>query len=271
MISAKKSGLLRRTLEVTMILLFAACMVTRTARAMDNPFVGKWKFNPSRSQLTDRMKVEAAGTNKYTFNFSGTETETIVADGTDQTGIYGTTFSVTVEKPLQWKVVRKKNGRTIISATWNLSEDGTTLTDAYTQYEPNGSTTSMNYVYKRTAGGSGFAGTWESTTQQLNLVFEVQIRPYENDGLSIIDPTSASPKNVKFDGKDYPNQDSHSAPGSASSGHRVDDRTIEVTDKIKDKVLETRRIELSPDLKTLTMTVQPVGQSKPNILVFDRE
>jgi len=34
----------------------------------------------------------------------------------------------------------------------------------------------------------------------------------------------------------------------------------------------TRRFELSPDLKTLTVTVRQVGQSKPqSILVFERE
>ena len=59
--------------------------------------------------------------------------------------------------------------------------------------------------------------------------------------------------------------------GSASSGRRVNERTLEVTDKIKDKVMTTRQIKLSPDLKTLTMIVHAMGQSKPNILVFDRE
>jgi hypothetical protein len=51
----------------------------------------------------------------------------------------------------------------------------------------------------------------------------------------------------------------------------VNERSLEMTDKIKGKVMDTRQIKLSPDLKTLTMTVLPVGQSKPNILVFDRE
>jgi hypothetical protein len=35
--------------------------------------------------------------------------------------------------------------------------------------------------------------------------------------------------------------------------------------------MDTQQIELSPDLKTLTITVHEVGQGKPNILVFDRE
>jgi hypothetical protein len=56
-----------------------------------------------------------------------------------------------------------------------------------------------------------------------------------------------------------------------ASGRRVNERTLEVTDKIEGKVTDIRQIELSPDLKTLTMTVHPVGQSKPNTLVFDRE
>jgi hypothetical protein len=86
-----------------------------------------------------------------------------------------------------------------------------------------------------------------------------------------MDSSAASAKNIKFDGKDYPNQRSGAAPGSASSGRRVDERTVELTDKVKDKIFDTQRIQLSPDLKTLTIAVQPVGRSKPNVLVFNRE
>ena len=45
----------------------------------------------------------------------------------------------------------------------------------------------------------------------------------------------------------------------------------EIIDKVKGKVVDTREIKVSADLKTLTMTVNAVGQSRPNILVFDRE
>jgi hypothetical protein len=76
---------------------------------------------------------------------------------------------------------------------------------------------------------------------------------------------------MRFDGKDYPDVGPDVLPGSASSGRRVNEHTLEITDKIQGKVMDTRQIELSPDLKTLTMTVRPVEQSKPNILVFDRE
>jgi hypothetical protein len=79
-------------------------------------------------------------------------------------------------------------------------------------------------------------------------------------------------KKMKFDGNDSPDLDLNGDTGSASSGRRVNERRLEITDKFKGKITGTRRIELSTDLKTLTMTVRLVGQSRPkSILVFDRE
>jgi len=159
----------------------------------------------------------------------------------------------------------------LITATWKLSKDGNTLTDDFTGIEPNGSAFNLNYVYKRTAGSSGFAGTWESTSETVNSVFVLQVRPYEGDGLSFINPSEEETKNVKFDGKDYPNLGPNVAPGSASSVRRVNERTLEMTDKIDGKVMDAQQIELSSDLKTLTMTLHTVGRSEPNIFVFERQ
>jgi hypothetical protein len=252
-------------------LLLVACLAVGTLWAANDPFVGKWKLNPSKSKLTGQMKVEAIGANKYAIDFGGGATENIVADGTDQPGLDGTTLSITVEGPKIWKVVRKKDGRTLVTGIWKLSKDGQTLSDAFTANQPNGSTFSLDYVYKRTAGSTGFSGTWESTSEKVNSVFEIQIRPYEEGGLSFVVPAEDSTKSLKFDGKDYPNQGPNVAPGSASSGRRVNERTLEITDKKNGKTIATQKIEISLDLKTLTMTVQPVRRSKPNILVFDRE
>jgi hypothetical protein len=254
----------------TFHLLLVACLVTLWAA--DDPFVGKWKLNPFKSKLTDQLKIEVAGANKYAITFGGSSgAETVVADGTDQPGLFGTTLSITIERPDTWKVVRKMQGRTLLTGIWKLSENGETFSDAVTENQPDGKTFSMDLVYKRTAAGSGFPGTWESTSAKLNSVFEFRIQSYEGDGLSFIFPTEQETQNMKFDGKDYPSVGPNVLPGSASSGRRVNERTLEMTDKIKGKVMDTRQIKLSPDLRTLTMTVHPVGQSNPNILVFDRE
>ncbi len=254
----------------TFQLLLVACLATGALWAANDPFVGDWKLNPSRSKLTDVMKVESLGGNKYAFDFGG-GAERIVADGTDQRGIYGTVLSVTVEGPDSWKVVRKKDGRMLLTATWKLSQDGNTLSDNYTEFQPNGSPFTVSYLYKRTAAGPGFAGTWESTIAMVNSAFVLQIRPYEGNGLSFIHSSEEVTRNVKFDGKDYPNVGRGIAQGSTFSARRVDERTLEITDKIKGKITKTEQIELSPDLKALTRTVRPVGQREPNIFVFERQ
>ncbi len=246
-------------------------LLTGTLWPVNDPFVGKWKLNPSQSRFPDEMKVKAAGTNRYAFDFGAGFRETIVADGTDQPGIFGTTLAVSVEGPGTWSVVRKKGGRTLLKATWKLSKDGKTLSDFYRESQPDGSTLSMDYVYKRTTAGSGFAATWESVSEKMNSEYELQVQRYGGDGLTFITPAEKVTRNLRFDGKDYPEVGPGVSPGSVSSGHRVNERTLELTDRIKDKVTDTREIKLSPDLKTLTMTVHRAGQETPNVLVFDRE
>ena len=251
--------------------LLVACLVTAASWAANDAFVGKWKLDPSKSQLTDQMKVTALGANKYVLDFGGNNPETIVPDGTDQPGIFGTTLSITVEGPDTWKVVRKRAGRMVVTGIWRLSKDGKTLSDTFRANQPDGSTLSLDYVYERTSPGSGFEGTWESTSEKVNSVYEFQIQPYGGDGLSFLTPTEHETQNMRFDGKEYPDAGPDVPADTVSSGRRVNERTLEMTDKIKGKVVTTRQIELSSDFKTLTMTVRPVGQSKPNILVFDRE
>ena len=78
----------KRTLQ----LFLAASLTTSTLWAASDPFVGKWKLDPSQSKETDQMKIEAAGPNRYVFDFGAGGTETIVVDGTEQPGHSGTTL-----------------------------------------------------------------------------------------------------------------------------------------------------------------------------------
>jgi hypothetical protein len=252
-------------------LLLTACLLTPALWAANDPFLGKWKLNSSKSRFPDEMKVTAVGANKYAFDFGGGNPETIVADGTDQPGIYGTTLAVSVEAPDTWKVVRKKDGRMLLTATWKLSDNGATLSDFYRQSQPDGSMLSMDYVYKRTTPGSGFAATWDSVSEKMNSPYELEIKPYEEDGLTLIIPAEGSTQNVTLDGKDHPEAGPNASPDAVSSGRRVNDHTLEITRKFKGEVKQTREVELSPDLKTLTLTLQRPGQDKGTILVFERE
>jgi hypothetical protein len=259
------------------------CLTIGRLWAADDPFIGKWKVDPSKSKLYDEMKVEAAGANKYTFTFGPGQVDTIVADGTDQPALSGTTLSITVKGPNNWEVIRKLKGRMLLKAEWTLSEDGKTLSDGFTQYLPSGltlfsepfpdgSTLVLPYVYGRTAGSSGLVGTWDSDSAKVKAGMALEIQPYENNGLSFKRSDEENAKKIKLDGKDYPEVDSKGQDNGATySGRRVNERSLEVSYKSKGNITGTLQAELSTDLKTLTMTERLEGQTKPkSILVFDR-
>ena len=248
----------------------AICLATGVARAAESPFVGEWKLDPSKSRLPDEMKVESEGGNKYAFDF-GAGTERIVVDGTDQPGSGGTLLSVNAESSDTWIVERKQDGRLILKATWKLSMDGRTLTDYFRGFESDGSTLSMDYVYQRIGGGTGFAADWQSIKETMNSPFLMQVKEFQGDGLSLITPSEHETKNLKLDGKDYPNQGPNANPGSSSSTRRVDEHNLVMTDRASGKVTDTEEIGLSDDLKTLTITVHVAGRDKPNVMVFERK
>ncbi|HLJ89814.1 MAG TPA: hypothetical protein VKZ53_23605 [Candidatus Angelobacter sp.] len=239
-------------------------LLTGILWAANDPFVGKWKLNSSKSRMPDRMKVATAGENRYALTFSGDNIETIVADGTDQPALYDSTLSITVLASNTWKVVRKAKDkdRLRVLAIWTLSKDGKTLTDDFTGYRDDGSVAKMLYVYERSGEASGFVGTWQSISEQMLSAYKLEIQSNEGDGLSFNYPDDELTKKLKFDGKDYLN----SGQGSSSSGHRV--RTLQITDKINHKVVQTEDIELSQDLKTMTVTLRAQEQDKPMILCF---
>jgi len=238
-------------------ILLAAGLTTGVAWAAESPFIGAWKLDPAKSRLPDAMKVESKGGNTYAFDF-GAGAETIAVDGSDQPGEGGTLLSVKAEAPDTWIVTRKKDGRQQLRATWKLSKDGRTLTDNFR------GSLSIDYVYRRADGGSGFAGDWHSIKETINSPLSMQVTAFEGDGLSFITPSLT--RNVKFDGKDYPGMPA----GASASARQMDARTLVITDKAAGTVSDTREVRLSPDRKTLTVTVRIPGRAEPNVLVFDR-
>ena len=248
----------------------AVCLAAGIAWAAESPFIGEWKLDPSKSRMPDEMKIASEGDNKYAFDF-GVGAERIVVDGTDQPGYGGTLLSMSPEAPDTWIVKRKQDGRLLIEATWKLSKDGNTLTDNFRESESDGSTLSMDYVYQRTAGRSGFAADWQRIKETMNSPFLIQVKEFQGDGLSFITPSQNRTRNVKFDGKNYPNEGPAARRGASSSIQRVDKRTLVITDKTDGKVTDTEAIGLSADLKVLTITVRVPGRDKPIVMVFERQ
>jgi hypothetical protein len=153
----KEDCMLNRIFQAFLLI----CLLGGTAWAMDDSMVGDWKLHPQKSELTDMMKVESPGGNKYSFDFGGGDPEVAVADGTDQPGHFGTMIAVRVDAPHEWTFIRKKERNVLLTGFWTLSKDGNTLNDHYTAARPNGDVSSLDYIYRRTGDGSGFAGLGE--------------------------------------------------------------------------------------------------------------
>jgi hypothetical protein len=171
----------------------------------------------------------------------------------------------------------------IIRAQWTLSEDGKTLKDAFTQYLPDGtalfsqplpdgSSLFLPYVYERSTPGSGIIGTWDSRSASVRSGIELQILPYEAGGLSFKRSDEQLIRKILLDGDEHPDLDANGRDsGSAYLAQRVAARRLEISAKLKGKITSTRKFELSPDLKTLTITEQFIGEGKPkSVMVFDR-
>ena len=117
-----------------------------------------------------------------------------------------------------------------------------------------------------------FRAPGDSVSAEVGSDIELEIQPYDGDGLSFSSHDLRTPQNIKFDGHDHPNAGPDVPSGSASSGRRMNRRGVEITNKIRGKITDTRQIEVSTDQKTLTMSIRQAGERKPkNILVFDRE
>jgi hypothetical protein len=246
------------------------CLTTGIAWAAESAFLGEWKLDPARTRMPDAMKVERKGDHRYAFDFGG-GAETIAVDGTDQPGGYGgTLLSVKPEAPDTWIVERRLGSRLLLRARWKLSQDGSTLADDFRQFGSDGSTAvSMDYVYRRVAGGSGFAADWQSIRETMNSPFPLRVTAFQDDGLAFTTVVERKTQNVKFDGKDYPDE-GPGARGASSSAERVDERTLVITEKSGGTVTDTETVALSADLKTLTITVHVPGSDRPNVMVFER-
>jgi hypothetical protein len=92
------------------------------SRAAEDSFVGKWKFNPEKSQLSGlTYQLEDAGNNKYTFKFGDTS-ETVSLDGKPHTTRFGNIWEVTKQGPNTLKWIEKRNGKMLSDATWTVAD-----------------------------------------------------------------------------------------------------------------------------------------------------
>jgi hypothetical protein len=248
--------------------ILAFVLLWSSAGFAENPFVGCWKIDRAKSELTGSISsIAAAGPNTWTFH-EGTYTWTIKADGTPQSTPFSDT-AMRVVDARTWQFAYTNNGKMAGKETWVLSGDGKTMAWTFTGQKDNGEAFSSTGTSKRIAGNNGFEGTWESTAVQLSFT-EVDIAPNGDDGITVSLPEDGTTYSLKFDGKQYPEHGTRLPPGVTVSGTRTGARTAKVITYLNGKPFDEEDWEVSPDGNTYTYTQNTIGDPKPARIVLHR-
>ena len=124
------------------------------------PFLGRWKFNPARSDLqTTRLVFTQAASGEMTMTMQGI-TYTFRIDGTERPSPLESTATWTQTGPRTWRTVYRmaKTDNNIDTST--LSEDGQTLTMKTDYLVPTPFVQTI--VFSRASGGPGLAGVGQT-------------------------------------------------------------------------------------------------------------
>ena len=250
------------------ILLWAALFPLAAMAA--SPWDGTWKARLSSMKMTgnpDRYQL-SAGTWDCK---SCVPPYKIKADGTDQPvpdHAYVDTESVKVVNDTTVELTDKKAGKVTAWTSYAVSADGKTLTGKGKSYTAEKEVDASFTETRLTAGPKGshaISGSWQpQATTELSEAALTQTVSMSADGLKVV--SNGQTTDAKFDGKDYPLSND---PGNTMMSYKkINDRTIEETDKRLGKVTDKIRYTLSADGKTVDVVdVDPQHKTKVTFIM----
>jgi len=256
-------NLIRQSLAMALIV-----AGTSVAAVADPPYIGKWKFNAAKSQLTgSTFTIENAPGGMYKFDLQG-YTYTFKTDGKEYPAPDGSLNTWKATSADAWDVTSKLNGKVI--ATYAIAAKGDTLALRMSQKKPDGTSLDSSAAYKRLSGGPGVMGKWQSTEFKMPAL-TIEFMANGADGVNYKDDTGYT-YSAKFDGKDY-------APGGVMAGakyalsfKKVNDRSFAMTTKIDGKPYFVDTFTVSADGKTLTDDGSPVNAPTEKVkIVYDKQ
>jgi hypothetical protein len=221
-----------------------------------SPFDGLWRTNMNQAKISPTPIVFSVSQGLYECPSCSPKID-VKADGQDQsvTGQPYDTISVREVDSKSIAITTKKSGKTVTEQTRAVSDDGKTLAVKTTGHPENSDETvsseaTATRVGKAPAGANRTSGSW-----RINKVKESEnglATTYKSSGdeLSMSTPTGES-YTAKLDGKDYPVTGAYGH--NSVSLKRVDERTIEETDKRDGKVVEVSKMTVKPDGRTMTV------------------
>jgi hypothetical protein len=221
-----------------------------------SPFDGTWRTNLDQSKLSPKPYVFSVNGGMYDCSSCSPKIH-VKADGQDQavTGHPYDTVSVREVDSKSIAATTKKNGKMVNESSRTVSDDGKTLTVKVTSYPENSDQpVSVEVTYTRVgtapAGANATSGAWRINKVQESENGRTTTYTSSGDELSMSEPTGES-YTAKLDGKDYPVKGAYTY--NSVSLKRVNERTIEETDKRDGTVVEVAKMTVAPDGKKMTV------------------
>lgn len=239
--------------------LLVMAMLVAVPAVADSPFDGTWKMNPQSAEFQDHQTYVLKN---GTWRCDTCDTKIVVkADGKshDVTGSpYFDAVSVREVNDHTVEITETKKGKVVQTETLTASDDGSKLSTEFSITSENGQQGNGKGYYDRTASGPAGAnkvsGTWKpakfesASDSMMSFTFKTN-----DNGISMNDGTGDS-YDAKFDGKDY---DYKGDPGVTSVVlKKIDNNTIEETDKRNGKVIAVTQLTVAPDGKSMKMTTE---------------
>jgi len=238
------------------VMLSASALCTASVCQAQSPFDGTWRIDMSQAKFSPKPIAFYVSQGWYHCE-SCSPVITVPADGQDHavTGQSYDTLSVNVSDPHTLTSIAKKDGKVISEQTRTVSANGKTLTVKSTSHPMNSdkpvtSQATAKLVGIAPAGVHATSGNWQLlnvTASENNLLFTYKST---GDGLTMTDPTGDT-YTAKFDGADYPVKGAYGY--DAVSLKRINDHSIEETDKRGGKVIDVSTSTVSADGKSMTI------------------
>jgi len=253
----------RTRLKTIHLFWFALIMslVIPVLASAQSPFDGVWRINLDESQSSTKPDVYLLQDGTYRCSTCDPPLE-IPADGRDHK-IRGEacydTVSLKVLDARTTEETDKRNGKAVGTTRMTVSSDGNTATVEWTEScNAQGDVVAGKDIMARVAraptGAHAVSGSWR-ITKRLNrsenaLVVTLKL---EGNTFSFADPAGQG-YTAKLDGTETPFKGD--LGGTIVSVKRIDENTVEETDKRDGKIVEVTRFAVSADGKTMTVSME---------------
>lgn len=243
----------------TILLTLPASLLLPALAMAQSTFVGTWKADISNNIQMPKKPFRYLLANGVYHCLTCAPAYSVKADGEDHKVAghpYFDTASIKVVDDNAIEETDKKGGKTVTVATIKVASDGMTITyDITDSSNSNGAPVKMKgenaRVAKGPAGSHAISGSWRATKFE-NFSDNGLLVTYAMDGakLKMTSPTGQS-YSAPLDGTDSPFMGDLGQ--SSISLKRINDYTIDETDKRNGKVIGTEHMTVSADGKTMTV------------------